>query len=286
VIEDLNLVERSTAEKILELLRRKPAPPMPRPARGGARGRMPVIVRCTSATAASVGGIGAQCYPAVMLAAHATETTQPEQTEVWLTVLGAGAGGTPGIPVVDELYHGIFAGDFEAAAGRRPRVFAVEPAAGGALERDTDHASSSPTPNSVWFDSGVAVELEESGVYLLTGMVSCQASLGFGSVGDRGIIGGRLYDTTGGNDVDGSYMRIWDESIYAGTGTNTKVVTTGYSVIYTVPVTGSSPHTVRLEVYRTPPTPGGSYVTVSLRDETSGATGGDSTTNLNAVRLD
>lgn len=99
-----------------------------RPSRGGSVGRLPLIVRCTSATAIGGDDIGDQSYSAVVVEANAEEDTQPELGEVWLTVLGDNA--VAETPTVDALYHGLLSGDYDpdpggAGTDNRPRVFAT-----------------------------------------------------------------------------------------------------------------------------------------------------------------
>lgn len=129
MIKDRNLVTGETAAALQELIRRTPWPIPDRHARGGAIGRWPIVVKCTSTTAASGSGIGAQSYPAVAISADATETVQSERGEVWLTVLGDNAEVIP--PVSDKLYYGMLAGVFDPASDPRPRVFAVESSGDG-----------------------------------------------------------------------------------------------------------------------------------------------------------
>jgi hypothetical protein len=136
-LQEENLVNRKTAQGIQRLLGRNPVPyPTPRPSRGGARGRMPVIVKALSDTAVGGGGIGDEAYDAVMIAAYGTvvSASQPEQTAVWLTIWGDAL--SVETPTEDGIYHGVFAGDFDpdpggAGTDNRPRVFAVAPPTSG-----------------------------------------------------------------------------------------------------------------------------------------------------------
>lgn len=131
-LQEQNLVSRKTAQELQRLILRNPGTAYPpHPARGGARGRMPVIVKCLDSTAIGGGGIGDEAYDAVMIAAHGDEASgdQPELTPVWLTVLGNDV--TPEVPAEGGLYHGIFAGDFDPGSDPRPRVFATGTPTGG-----------------------------------------------------------------------------------------------------------------------------------------------------------
>lgn len=108
----------------------------PSRANPGGRGRIPVLVRCTSATAA--GGAepgGTQSYPAVVVNISSLVSTQEDGAAVWLTVLDTGTSGVL-VPVSDKVYYGLFAGNFDpfpsGATDPRPRVFATIGASGSA----------------------------------------------------------------------------------------------------------------------------------------------------------
>lgn len=89
-----------------------------------ALGGRPVFVRCTSATAAAGSGVGAQCYPGVIVDPRASATSQTERGTVWLTLLGAG--GVAKQPKTSLVYECLLTGDVEAATSdTRPRAFSV-----------------------------------------------------------------------------------------------------------------------------------------------------------------
>lgn len=101
----------------------------PSRANPGGRGRIPVLVRCTSATAA--GGAepgGTQSYPAVVVNINSLVSTQEDGAAVWLTVMNTGTS-TVLVPVSGKVYYGLFAGNFDpfpsGATDPRPRVFAT-----------------------------------------------------------------------------------------------------------------------------------------------------------------
>lgn len=99
-----------------------------RPAGTGSGNRDSVFVRCTSATAADTSGVGAQCYPGIIVDPQSDQTSQPTLGTVWLTVLTTGS--SVGVPVNNQVYECLLTGRVEAAAGDvRPRAFGV-PAAG------------------------------------------------------------------------------------------------------------------------------------------------------------
>lgn len=91
-------------------------------------GRRPVFVRCTSATAADTSGVGAQCYPGIIVDPKASATTQETGGTVWLTLLGSG--GLPKKPKSGVVYECLLTGDVEAVTDdTRARAFAVMGAA-------------------------------------------------------------------------------------------------------------------------------------------------------------
>lgn len=115
--------------RLRQLLETTPQPwTAPSRANPGGRGRIPVLVRCTSATAA--GGAepgGTQCYPAVVVNINSLVATQVDGALVWLTILTSGT--SVGVPVDERVYLGEFAGNFDpfpsGATDPRPRVFAA-----------------------------------------------------------------------------------------------------------------------------------------------------------------
>lgn len=143
-----------TAIKVLELIRRTPGVAPGPPQRGGTHGRVPVLVRCTSATAAGGTETGHdQCYPAVALDINSLVDEQADGADVWLTVLTDGVG--VGVPTADKVYHGLYAGTFDPfpeSAGTtdsRPRVFAASAPAGGSSSLTVNEVDGSPSVSSV-----------------------------------------------------------------------------------------------------------------------------------------
>jgi hypothetical protein len=83
------------------------------------------IVRCTSAAAAAGSGVGAQCYPAIMLDPLPNSTTLPTSptlATVWLTLLGPSG---PIAPVSGTSYMVVVSGELTIGGVTRPRCFGV-----------------------------------------------------------------------------------------------------------------------------------------------------------------
>jgi hypothetical protein len=110
-----------TAEQIRQRLRDRSPGSAGHSLRGELRGRSPIIVRCTSATAASGSGVGAQCYPGVIVDPKAGDTTQDELGTVWLTVRGVGVESVQ--PTEDATYLCLLAGNEDIGGDIRPRAF-------------------------------------------------------------------------------------------------------------------------------------------------------------------
>lgn len=115
------LVSLRSASKLRQLMRLAPTTPI-QAAHGNEFGRAPLMVRCTSATAAGT-GISAECYPAVVVDTVSDEliADQPELGEVWLTLVNGST------PVVNDIYFGVMAGEHTEGSDTRPRVFVMEP---------------------------------------------------------------------------------------------------------------------------------------------------------------
>jgi hypothetical protein len=142
------VVSLRTADAIRELLRRGPSPEPRRP-RGVETGRAPLLVKCTSATAASGSGVGAQCYPAVVLDPDSSVVvaSQPTLGEVWLTVIDSS--GSVVVPTSGGWYHGLMAGTFDDDGDERPRVFAATRASSGISGIDVEDTDENPTVATV-----------------------------------------------------------------------------------------------------------------------------------------
>jgi hypothetical protein len=166
---------RATAEKIKRLIDRTDGVGSPYPSRGGVSSRIPVMVRCDSATAADESGVGAQCYSATVLDLNSLDTTQADGAEVWLTVLGDDA--VPVVPTVGATYLGLFAGqvDGEASGTMRPRVFADFTGGGTAyVPPSGTHDSECDILGSTWQDDSASpayIGPLAAGTYLFTSSI-------------------------------------------------------------------------------------------------------------------
>jgi hypothetical protein len=87
-------------------------------------GARPILVRITSTTAAAGSGVGAQCYPGVIVDPRASATTQTERAAVWLTVLGAN--GSPIKPKGGGVYPCLLTGNATIGGVTRARAFGAE----------------------------------------------------------------------------------------------------------------------------------------------------------------
>lgn len=102
-------------------------------------GRTPILVRCTSATAA--GGVelgGTVTYPAKVVDINSLVSDQDEAADVWLSLLDGGTTASPltyATPVSGNCYYGLYAGTFDpfpsGASDPRPKVYAVTRATSG-----------------------------------------------------------------------------------------------------------------------------------------------------------
>jgi hypothetical protein len=117
---------QETANRIMQMLERRGQVGPRRRSGGGTGGRIPVLVICDSATAATGSGIGAQCYSATVLDINANDTAVEVGSEVWLTVLGSE--GLPVVPTVDKVYFGLLAGEAvpDGTGTGRHRVYVGE----------------------------------------------------------------------------------------------------------------------------------------------------------------
>lgn len=117
------IVTPQTREQIKQLIARKPGVPARRTSTG-ARDRVKSLVLCTSATPAAVSGVGAQCYPGIVIDPRSDTTTQDTLGVVWLTLVGDGVQARK--PREGGVYDCYLAGEVEAATGDvRPRAFAT-----------------------------------------------------------------------------------------------------------------------------------------------------------------
>lgn len=125
---------RNTAGKLESALRRvdRPAPGV-RPAGGAVTGQIPVLVACTSATAANGLAEGGQCYPGVILRGQAGLAEPVPRGLCWLTVYGDD--GAAGVPAEGQVYVALLGGQYDpdpdGDSDGRPRAFAAAGAGGG-----------------------------------------------------------------------------------------------------------------------------------------------------------
>lgn len=162
------ILSNETAARLMRLLNGSGDQPIP-PRRGGATSRIPVLVRCTSATAAGGAEVGGdQCYPAVVVNTNSLLDDQEDGAEVWLTLLDTGTSGVA-VPTSGKVYYGLFAGNFdpdpEGTPDPRPRVFAtVGAAGGGSLQvEDVDESPSVSDVTQLRFDSADGFSVSSPG---------------------------------------------------------------------------------------------------------------------------
>lgn len=139
----------STAERIRRILDRSPGSEQTY-GTGRWKGLRPTLVRCTSATAADTSGVGAQCYPGIIVDLEPTGTSQDDLDDgaVWLTVYGNDM--VPQVPEDDGIYLCVLLGDVEADTGdTRPRAVSI-PLAGNAVQRFV-RPSDAPVYDTVYY---------------------------------------------------------------------------------------------------------------------------------------
>jgi hypothetical protein len=178
------------------------------PGRGG---DATVLVRCTGDEPAAGSGVGAECYPGVVVrnAASLEVADQVDAGAVWLTVLSGTAAAQP---AAGGLYWCQLAGPVELDGVTRPRAFGTGP---DILEFETTYANnggSGPGVTAgVWGNLTASLQLPGAGTYLVWGTVS-------GAVNSSGgRVFARLFnDTTGQPVVDTEIIVI--DSASSGTG--------------------------------------------------------------------
>jgi hypothetical protein len=160
--DELYALTRPTADRIRALLGDLGGT-MPMPSRTP-RGRHWSLVRCTSATAISGGGVGAQCYPAVILSPEATDSdpAETESPDCLLTLWGTADAVAP---EADRVYPAVISGEHNG----KLRFHAGDPGAGGAAldSATTAHQSYDVTTSRVWEDTGKTITLPSAGDYLI-----------------------------------------------------------------------------------------------------------------------
>lgn len=190
-----------TAERLLRLLADQGiSEPIPR---HPARGRSAALVRCTSTTAAATTGVGAQCYPGVVLLPRADDTNPTELDGlVWITIWNSSGGAD--VPDLDQVYTAVLGGFIDPsggsdATGYRQRAN-VSPS-GGLPPGYNNFISGSALafPDSTWVTVG-SVELPANGDYVVhvAGEVRAQVS----SPSADGYVYSRLYNATDGLAFD------------------------------------------------------------------------------------
>lgn len=235
----VSVVSTTTAVALRELLRKRkqPGPPVPR---GGEIGRVPLLVRCTSATAAGGSGVSAECYPAVVIDPHSDElvTDQPELGNVWLTVMSSGG---PAVPVADKEYHGLMSGTHTEGSDTRPRVFAASVGGSSLTDAGMTSTNYSITADNTWEDTSLTFSLPGAGTYQLYGTVSALARV---SATPPGFIRVRFWDTTNSNAIPSTASSI---GVVTASVVNMNFIqTVGFQVKHVA--TGSA--SVRLEALR------------------------------------
>lgn len=157
--------------------------------RGQVPGRRPMLVKCTSVTPAGT-GIGAECYPAVVMSAVGDQllADQPTKGNVWLTVV---SGGVSIVPTVGEWYEGLLSGLYDPGSDSRPRVFATPSGGAGAYGEGTPSGTTNITADATW-TAHCSVAIPSAGRYLLQGQLS---ALGNISATPSGQILAHLCDT-------------------------------------------------------------------------------------------
>lgn len=212
-----NLLAGHTSEQLRALLRKSERPVTPRPARITPQGRMRVLAKCTSTTPAG-SGVGAECYPAVIVSTDPAELVadQPTYADVWLTVV---QGGAAVAPTSGAWYECELAGTFDpdptGTSDPRLRVFAVADAGSSLSYSEVlSLGGTAPSSNDTPTDTGIKITLPSAGTY----RVSARFFLAAVSTGVSGLIIGRWYDQTAGAAITNSDINVL-ETIGAGTTT-------------------------------------------------------------------
>lgn len=161
------VISGMTADRLRALLAKRDPRPIP-PSRQSPVGRYPLFARCTSTTPAAGSGVGAECYPAVVVDPDSSVLVadQPELGDVWLTLISDGVAATP---TVDTIYPVLLAGEFDPGSDSRLRVFSAGPAAAGGGSITVKEVDGSPSVGSVTelrFDQtdGIVVSTPGAGI--------------------------------------------------------------------------------------------------------------------------
>lgn len=245
-------MDQAGLAKLRQLMAAVPDPPaLGQRSNRTANARVPVLVRCTSATAAGGTETGHdQCYPAKVLNVNSLVANQAEEALVWLTLLDGGSTASPvtvAVPVAGNAYYGVFSGSFDpfpaGASDPRPRVFVIK--------RDTSSAFTPTFATSelgsgshysitgvapTWSDSGLSISLPAAGTYLLFAQASGGVRLSAGGPEHSAI---RLWNVTDAAVV------AYTTAIVAMSDT-TNVDGAGSASVFT-PITVAASKTIRME---------------------------------------
>lgn len=250
------ILKDETAVRLMRLLNGPGDQEIPQ-RRGGATSRTPVLVRCTSATAAGGTEVGHdQCYPAVVLDINSLVANQAEEAAVWLTILDGGTTASPitvAVPVAGNAYYGLYSGMFDPFPGSgssdpRPRVFAIARASAITHFTSTLGTSYSVTADNAWQDSGLAVSLPSAGTYYLFGRLNVAARLDAvpSSSEAQGYV--RLFNSTDSTPVTATEMQAIALSSF-----NSGVLTESSNTPVAAVLTVGGAKTVRVELRRNTP---------------------------------
>jgi|GEM_PF-6531728 len=214
---------KATAERIRRQLDRSPGNSQTI-GTGRWRGHRPFVVRCTSATAAAVSGVGAQCYAGVIVDLDPAATSQSDLGEVWLTLYDGG--GNPVRPRAGKHYTCLVQGDVEAATGdTRPRAFGVS---GGDIS-DAACKSFLTLPQCATLE---VVEVYGSCACITTGQTASLTRSGAALVSDDLLYGCPPGVTTATFCDGGSAPRLYSFTLAGLTG-DCSVMNGGWTVAYT-----------------------------------------------------
>jgi len=175
-------LREQTASRLLRRLNEIPGGAGGRGA--GAGGYSVVLVRCTDDEPAAGSGVGAECYPGVVVrtAASLEVAEQEDAGAVWLTVLSGDAAAEPAF---GGLYWCQLSGPVEIGGVTRPRAFGTGP---GALSHGSAGGAEFNLAHETW-TAVDSVTVPSAGTYLLWGSVSanCEIQAAHASLADAGV---------------------------------------------------------------------------------------------------
>lgn len=228
-----------TAQKLKLLLGDQGAGDPPRKNRPDSR--RPALVRCTSASAASGGGVGAQCYPGVILLDEADATAETDGAACWLTLWKTD--GTTATPTSGQVYPTILAGHLTVGTDERQRAFCGNPPSGSSpVTAASSNVSGSITATSMTA-TGVQITLPSAGMYLLFATMQATAKLSFLATA-RGSIRIELYDSTNAANIAPNTTRV----VVAPEVVNTDVIGSA-QIVVPFEATGSTVIQLRAQRY-------------------------------------